>query len=140
MLMFHDGNTTRQPLFCTREELEAQGGRLEGNVFVMPAGERYLPLYEAKMIHQFDHRWATYKGLDSGDVPQDDKRRPECAALPRYWVLQSDVVNRVPGDWRTWVASGYGGISVEYNERANRYRDYCPYGWSWAHDAVDHVE
>ena len=24
------------------------------------APERYVPLYEAKMIHQFDHRWAIY--------------------------------------------------------------------------------
>ena len=24
---------------------------------------RWLPLYEAKMIYHFDHRWATYDGL-----------------------------------------------------------------------------
>jgi hypothetical protein len=48
-------------LFRTREQLEAEGFRLEGNVFVRGA-ERYLPLYEAKMIDQFDHRWATYRG------------------------------------------------------------------------------
>ena len=29
--------------------------------------ERYVPLYEAKMIHQFDHRWATYEA--DGDDP-----------------------------------------------------------------------
>ena len=29
-----------------------------------------LPLYEAKMIHQFDHRWATYDGrLDTKGNP-----------------------------------------------------------------------
>lgn len=25
----------------------------------------YLPLYEAKMLHQFDHRWATYSPPDA---------------------------------------------------------------------------
>jgi hypothetical protein len=46
-------------LFRTREELEAQGFRLQGNVFVCGT-ERYLPLYEAKMVHQFDHRFGDY--------------------------------------------------------------------------------
>lgn len=25
---------------------------------------RYFPLYEAKMFHQFDHRWATFAGAE----------------------------------------------------------------------------
>ncbi|MFP5406195.1 MAG: hypothetical protein ACLGHY_07595, partial [Gammaproteobacteria bacterium] len=29
---------------------------------------RYVPLYEAKMIHQFDHRWATYDGAGARDL------------------------------------------------------------------------
>ena len=29
------------------------------------AEERYVPLYEAKMIHQFDHRWATDDGANA---------------------------------------------------------------------------
>jgi hypothetical protein len=39
-----------------------------GLFFDEPGPER-LPLYEAKMIHQFDHRWATYEanGKDSRD-------------------------------------------------------------------------
>ncbi len=41
--------------FRTAKELEADGYRREGNVFVSPY-DRYLPLYEAKMLHQFDHR------------------------------------------------------------------------------------
>ena len=39
-------------LFRTREQLEADGWRLEGNIF-RKDGEEYLPLYEAKMIHHF---------------------------------------------------------------------------------------
>ena len=47
-----------------------------------PAAERYVPLYEAKMIHQFDHRWATYDGEDSRDVTEAEKRDPGLRADP----------------------------------------------------------
>ncbi|MGH8477316.1 MAG: hypothetical protein ACRER2_16390, partial [Methylococcales bacterium] len=44
-----------------------------------PASDR-LPLYEAKMIHQFDHRWATYRVENgkavSGDVALAHKQNP----------------------------------------------------------------
>ena len=30
--------------------------------------EVWLPLYEAKMIHHFDHRWATYEGTETKDL------------------------------------------------------------------------
>lgn len=62
-----------------------------------PAADR-LPLYEAKMIHQHDHRWATYRD-DSGadvsmDVPLADKRDPAYAVRPRYWVEAREVFLR----------------------------------------------
>ena len=62
-----------------------------------PAADR-LPLYEAKMIHQYDHRWATYRG-DGGadvavDVPLADKRDPGFAVRPRYWVEAREVYLR----------------------------------------------
>lgn len=62
-----------------------------------PAADR-LPLYEAKMIHQYDHRWATYRG-DGGadvsvDVPLADKRDPAYAVRPRYWVEAREVFLR----------------------------------------------
>ena len=28
--------------------------------------EIFVPLYEAKMIHQFNHRWSTYYGEEVG--------------------------------------------------------------------------
>ena len=43
---------------------------------------RYLPLYEAKMIHQFDHRWATYDGADSRDVTLAEKQDPDVEPTP----------------------------------------------------------
>lgn len=62
-----------------------------------------LPLYEAKMIHQFDHRWATYVAAPSGvagevetaDVSDTQKGDPVCTVRPRYWVDEREVLSRI---------------------------------------------
>jgi hypothetical protein len=75
-----------------------------------------LPLYEAKMIHQFDHRWATYVDAASGtvgdvetaDVSDAQKADPFCTVRPRYWVDEREVLTRIarvpPRVARTWLA------------------------------------
>ncbi len=90
--MFHMSGDSG--LFRTREQLEEDGWQLRGNRFVR--GEAvYLPLYEAKMLHYFDHRWATYAGLDTRPVTAAEKDNPACLALPRYWVRQEEVDGRL---------------------------------------------
>ncbi len=121
MRMFDMANDSH--LFRTRDQLEADGWLLEGNVFVRGGetagddagprdaegaaarrGERYLPLYEAKMIHHFDHRWATYDGLDTRDMTDAEKADPSAVALPRYWVPEAEVEARLRGRWdRGWL-------------------------------------
>jgi hypothetical protein len=61
-----------------------------------------LPLYEAKMIHQFDHRWATYvdapakpDGLDTTDCTDAQKVDPCTVVRPRYWVDEREVLARI---------------------------------------------
>lgn len=61
-----------------------------------------LPLIEAKMIHHFDHRWATYvvapdrpNGLDTADVTDAQKSEPGFTVRPRYWVDQCEVLARI---------------------------------------------
>ena len=94
--MFHMSNDSH--LFRTREQLEGDGWELAGNVF-RKDGMEYLPLYEAKMIHHFDHRWASYRREDGRDVAVDvareDKQDPGFAVLPRYWVEAREVHLRV---------------------------------------------
>lgn len=56
-----------------------------------PAEDR-LPLYEAKLIHHFDHRWATYKpDGETRDFSPEEKRDPTVTITPRYWVQQREV-------------------------------------------------
>ena len=83
-------------LFRAADDLVVDGYRLEGNVFVSPY-DRYLPLYEAKMLHQFAHRWATYDDADGArDVTPDEKRDPFFVAWPRYWVREELVESAIP--------------------------------------------
>jgi hypothetical protein len=44
------------------------------------------PLYEAKMFHQFDHRWGSYTEGECKDVSLEEKSDPNFAVNPRYWV------------------------------------------------------
>ncbi len=60
-----------------------------------------VPLYEAKMIHQFDHQWATYERSSGGgaptvrDVTDAEKADPAFEVTPRYWVPQAEVEARL---------------------------------------------
>lgn len=61
----------------------------------IPEADSY-PLYEAKMLHQYDHRWATY-GSDRTirDVTMEEKMNPDYEVTPRYWVPRREVLNRI---------------------------------------------
>lgn len=80
--------------------------------------ERMLPLYEAKMIHHYDHRWATYEPDGSvRDVTLEEKQDPDCVVLPRYWVRESVVKDRLDGRWdRDWLL-GWRDICRSTDER-----------------------
>jgi len=90
------------------------------------ATERYVPLYEAKMIHQFEHRWATYAGagpdgaatLDSRDASLTEKTDPDFEATPRYWVPRREVDVRLHAKgWnRGWLV-GWRDICRATDER-----------------------
>ena len=70
-----------------------------------------LPLYEAKMIHQFDHRFGTYRGqtpeqANQGKLPELTNAAhadPLESVEPKYWVDARDVVSQMSGRWdRDW--------------------------------------
>ncbi|MDO3624181.1 N-6 DNA methylase [Ralstonia pseudosolanacearum] len=74
----------------------------DSHLFADQGGEHRLPLYEAKMIHQFDHRWATYvdnpnkpNGLDTEDVTANQKAVTGLTVRPRYWVNEREVLARI---------------------------------------------
>lgn len=45
-----------------------------------------LPLYEAKMIHHYDTRWATYESDGSTRLMSAGEKAAHFSPMPRYWV------------------------------------------------------
>lgn len=72
----------------------------DSGLFLEARSDDALPLYEAKMIHQFDHRWATY-GTEAADeesardATPAEKANPDFAVHPRYWLPRESVKRRV---------------------------------------------
>jgi hypothetical protein len=99
--LFHMSNDSHH--FRTLADLEREGYRRDGNLFVGKQ-DRHLPLYEGKMINQFDHRFSTYEGatesqLNVGILPQpsvEQKRDPTFVVQPRYWVREELVESAIP--------------------------------------------
>ncbi len=111
-------------LFQTHQQLEAEGYKLAGSTFQMN-DQTYLPLYEAKMLHHFDHRFGTYLGQTEAQANQSklpelndiQHSDPNIVALPRYWVPYHEVVGRLSGKWNcTWLL-GWRDITNTTNER-----------------------
>ena len=68
----------------------------DSHLFLDRAGAHAVPLYEAKMIHQFDHRWATYgPSGDSRELSESEKLDPGYSITPRYWVGAEEVDSRL---------------------------------------------
>lgn len=79
---------------------------------------RMLPLYEAKMIHHYDHRWATYEPDGSiRDVTADEKCDPNFVVQPRYWVRAEVVAERIGDRWdHNWLL-GWRRVARSTDER-----------------------
>jgi hypothetical protein len=100
MTMFHMSNDSG--LFRTRMQLEEKGAQRNGVPWIDTDGETWVPLYEAQMIHPFDHRYGTFEGLSIR--PQNAPLvRPKTSQLcdkkyelePWYWVSQVEVEERL---------------------------------------------
>ena len=67
--------TSDSGLFRTAVELGEIGATRQGSIWVKSSDDVWVPLYEAKMIHHYDHRWATYEadGMTSRDVTATER-------------------------------------------------------------------
>jgi len=99
-------------LFRTREQLEAEGFTLEGNIFRkrqrMASGEwrveEYLPLWEDWMMHHFEHRYQSNGALDT---THDQHRDSAFVVQPRYWVLRHDVIEHADNSFDEGFLFGF---------------------------------
>ncbi|MCE6967196.1 Eco57I restriction-modification methylase domain-containing protein [Cereibacter sphaeroides] len=109
--MFHMSNDS--DCFEGAAELDAKGFTRSGTDWEHGDGRRFVPLYEAKMIHHYDHRWATYVGADeeegTRDVTLSEKQNPDFEPNPRYWVPEDEVrlrAARVPARLKSAYRKG----------------------------------
>lgn len=118
--MFHMANDSH--LFRTREQLEADGWTLKGNV-IERDGKRYLPLYEAKMTQPYDHRaadvvisaTAVVRQGQPDSLSDTEHQDPNRLPMPRYWVHESEVEAQIGSiKWQL----GFTNVTSPTNERS----------------------
>lgn len=66
----------------------------DSNIFITEQKKDYLPLYEAKLMHQFDHRWNTFVNGSPVDVSPEQKSDPDFSVTPQYYVPYTETVLR----------------------------------------------
>jgi hypothetical protein len=74
----------------------------DSNLFHTEPAEDRVPLYEAKMIWHYDHRFGTFEGYDdsssSSHLPiptYEQYNDPNFGITPRYWVDELEVLKRL---------------------------------------------
>jgi hypothetical protein len=108
--------SSNSPL-ATRDSLLANSATRHSSL-----ANTYLPLYEAKMIWHYDHRYGTYEGADSRSgtqLPTPDGRQhadPQFVVQPWYWVPAEEVAARL-ADWKRGWLMGFRDVTNATNER-----------------------
>lgn len=118
---------TSSHLFHTRQDLDEAGAHFDGWSWQNSDGLK-VPLYEAKMLSHFDHRFATYFGatqaqLNKGTLPRlTDAEHADPAVEPEalYWMDKEAADNAI-GSWDHEWLIGWRGIG-----RASDYRTFIP--------------
>lgn len=109
MRMFDMANDSG--LFRTADDLAALGAEFAGWAW-SNGPERWLPLYEAKMLSHWDHRFSTYAGatqaqLNVGSLPrltEEQHDNPDVEPVARYWVAEHEVEATIGDRWdRDWL-------------------------------------
>jgi hypothetical protein len=116
--------TLDSQLFRNCEDLLHDGWAIEGNIFLRN-NERYLPLYEGRMIDFFDHRCAsvgsnetnTFRSGVTLETSTEQHENPNFFPQPRYWVRDQDVqANKPSGTNESWTF-GFKDITSATNQR-----------------------
>lgn len=114
--------TSDSHLFRTTDELTAEGATLSGNIWTL-GNRMWLPLYEAKMAHHFNHRFGDYAMKaaddDGSSLPTPADRLladPTYLVQPRYWVAAGEVNEAMRDTGSSWLL-GFRDITNATNER-----------------------
>ncbi|HOH59461.1 MAG TPA: N-6 DNA methylase [Candidatus Cloacimonadota bacterium] len=123
MRMFDMSNDSH--LFKTREQLEDMGYELQGNHFVR-GDERWLPLYEGKMVQNYDHRAADVRisedALQRKGQPEQislqDHKDPFRLAMPSSWISEKETKQALGSfNNKKWYL-GFSSVTSPTNARS----------------------
>ncbi|WP_440950797.1 Eco57I restriction-modification methylase domain-containing protein [Methanosphaerula subterraneus] len=95
----------------------------DSDLFVNTQRDGYVPLFESKMIHQYDHRYASFHTLDGKrahmlpQVSLEEHERPSFVTKPCYWVSESAVFSRLSKKWNRQFHLCYRRVSSKSLER-----------------------
>jgi len=123
--------STDSHLFYTYTQLNKVGATYINGLFQLN-NETYVPLYEGKMIWNYNHHYGEWP--IEGDRPNiiqsptiDTLRKPESPLMPWYWISLSEVTNRlkkynaeneVVWEWKHRWIIGFRDITNSTNERS----------------------
>ena len=125
-------------LYISGHHLNAQSARLgqigfQGEIYNMTRdsaafiteasiADDLVPLYEAKSIHQFDHRYGSATNGTVDDVPSGKKEDSSFFISTRFYVTEADALSRIrrQGIQAGWLV-GFRSISSGTNERTVMY-------------------
>jgi hypothetical protein len=89
----------------TLENLKNSGYSIDEKNTFEDDNSRYFPLYEAKFIHHFDHRFGSFENIDEDNrftrkaktvrVQSEAKSDPTYEITPRYWVKDDELNQRI---------------------------------------------
>lgn len=120
--------TSDSEFFRTATQLQADGLVRNGMDWIHsgsdPKSTRYVPLYEAKMISFFDHRFAGYaaRGDDRGyrvlpETTLDEHQNPNFEVEPFYWVANREFEARLSDRTKLGWLLGWKDVTAATNER-----------------------
>ncbi|MEU6292103.1 DNA methyltransferase [Streptomyces sp. NPDC046988] len=118
---------TDSHLFREGDELRKEGWKRDGCSLIAEA-KRMLPLYEAKMLHQYNHRFGDYaltkiqagKGVRALPTPPTAQLdTPTYSTEPRYWVPEASVDAKLNDKgWKNEWIMGFRKITSSLDERS----------------------
>ncbi len=123
LIMFRSDDSSH--LYKTIEDLEVPEPDFTSPPRLEVGGRTYLPVWESKLLHQFDHRFATFAAItgkerkkgNASEVPTQHKDNG-WSVLPRYWVPADSVAEILAlRNWRRRWLIGYRDITNATNER-----------------------
>ncbi|MBR8827499.1 MAG: hypothetical protein DSM107014_06255 [Gomphosphaeria aponina SAG 52.96 = DSM 107014] len=130
--------TNDNNLFKTQKELTENKYEMVENIFTN-AQHKYLPLYESKLTHIYNHRASTFEGIEEskifGTKPKTNEltlkqlTNPNDFVLPRYWVEQQEINKKIPDFWKyQWLLGFRNAISAVADSRSVRFTIIPRYG------------